>query len=107
VGHPFLDALGGVTRLTLNWRITMNCRFCNWRDQGMVKYGPRHYAHYRCYLEKGKSLADLHDWQLGEFPARLLFEFNQVDRETLQFRNPVVQAKFEKAKTVLRALYAS
>jgi hypothetical protein len=70
----------------------------------MVKYGPRHYAHYRCYLEKGKSLADLPDWQIGEFPARILFEFNQVDRETMLFRDPVLQEKFERAQTVLREL---
>lgn len=83
----------------------MNCRFCNnWRDQGMVKYGRRHYAHYRCYLESGKSLADLPDWQIGEFPARLLVEFNHLDRETLAFFDPLVQAKFEKAQVILRKI---
>jgi hypothetical protein len=87
------------------WRYALNCRFCNnWRDQGMVKYGPRHYAHYRCYLEKGKSLADLHDWQIGEFPARILLEFNQVDRETMQFCDRMLQEKFERAQTALREL---
>jgi hypothetical protein len=38
----------------------------------MVKYGVRHYAHFKCYLEAGKRLADLHDWQIIEFPALLL-----------------------------------
>jgi hypothetical protein len=51
------------------------CRFCdNWRDQGMVKYGPRHYAHFKCYLDAGKKLDDLPAWMVGEFPFFLLKE---------------------------------
>jgi len=50
-----------------------HCRFCdNWRDQGLVKYGVRHYAHYRCYLDAGKTLSTLPKWQIGEFPYFLL-----------------------------------
>jgi len=52
------------------------CRFCGKSSLGntddMVKYGVRHYAHFRCYLEAGKSLTDLRDWQIVEFPALLL-----------------------------------
>jgi len=52
-----------------------HCRFCdNWRDQGLVKYGTRHYAHYRCYLDAGKPLSALPKWQVGEFPYFLLKE---------------------------------
>lgn len=53
------------------------CRFCGeWSHSGdrMVKYGVRHYAHFACYLDAGKSLADLHDWQIAEFPYLLLKE---------------------------------
>jgi hypothetical protein len=47
------------------------CRFCeNYTDE--VKYGIRHYAHFKCYLDAGKSLRDLHQWQVGLFPYRLL-----------------------------------
>lgn len=51
------------------------CRFCdNWQDQGMVKYGTRHYAHFKCYLDAGKLVDDLSAWQLSQFPYRLLKE---------------------------------
>ena len=52
------------------------CRFCkSWKDEDqMVKYGVRHYAHFACYLDAGKSLADLHDWQVSTFPYKLLKE---------------------------------
>jgi len=79
-----------------------NCRFCdNWRDQGMVKYGTRHYAHFRCYLEHGKSLTDLPDWQLGTFPYRLLREFNITD-ENNEFVDPVLRARFAKEQVAAR-----
>lgn len=50
------------------------CRFCGeWKDQDqMVKYGVRHHAHYKCYLEAGKRFQGLADWQICEFPFRLL-----------------------------------
>jgi hypothetical protein len=54
-----------------------NCRFCKGYSTdgaGMVKYGVRHYAHFKCYLDAGKTLDDLHAWQVGEFPFRLLKE---------------------------------
>lgn len=52
-----------------------HCRFCdNWRDQGLVKYGTRHYAHFRCYLDHGKTLDALPAWMVGEFPYFLLKE---------------------------------
>lgn len=53
------------------------CRFCHkmvWGDDlsRMVKYGVRHYAHHACYLDAGKRLEDLHDWQVARFPYFLL-----------------------------------
>ena len=54
------------------------CRFCKELiaedRRGYVKYGTRHYAHHRCYLDAGKSLSDLAAWQVGNFPYRLLKE---------------------------------
>jgi hypothetical protein len=54
------------------------CRFCKESDYAgtdtMVKYGVRHYAHFACYLDAGKKLEDLHAWQVGLFPYRLLKE---------------------------------
>jgi hypothetical protein len=52
------------------------CRFCkSWRDPDkMVKYGVRHYAHFACYLDAGKPIEELSDWQIVAFPARLLKE---------------------------------
>jgi hypothetical protein len=54
------------------------CRFCGKDDfDGMVKYGVRHHAHFRCFLEaKGANgYLNLHDWQMVEFPYKLLEEF--------------------------------
>ena len=49
------------------------CRFCdNFMSQDLVKYGARHYAHYDCYLDAGKSLFDLRAWQVAKFPYFLL-----------------------------------
>lgn len=59
------------------------CRFCNNTNQSLVKYGVRHYAHFKCYLDAGKKLEDLHDWQVREFPYRLLKDrglLDQIDR---------------------------
>ena len=37
------------------------CRFCkSMMSDDLVKYGTRHYAHYKCYLDAGKKLEDLH-----------------------------------------------
>lgn len=52
------------------------CRFCGesslHASDDMVKYGVRHYAHFKCYLDAGKTLDSLFPWQLGKFPFRLL-----------------------------------
>lgn len=56
-----------------------HCRFCDSRDQSMVKYGVRHYAHFRCYLDAGKKLDDLHPWQVRHFPYFLLKERGLLD----------------------------
>jgi hypothetical protein len=50
------------------------CRFCG---QGadcsqLVKYGTRHYAHFACYLDAGKSFENLSDCAAASFPYRLL-----------------------------------
>ena len=50
------------------------CRFCDNRSEARLKYGTSHYAHFKCYLDAGKKLSDLHAWQVGEFPFRLLKE---------------------------------
>jgi hypothetical protein len=53
------------------------CRFCgesSYNTSEMVKYGTRHYAHHRCYLDAGKPLDDLPDWKIVSFPYRLLEE---------------------------------
>ena len=62
------------------------CRFCGtWIDIAdvhsprKVKYGVRHYAHHHCSLDAGKSLADLHPWQVGQFPHGLWRERGLLD----------------------------
>jgi hypothetical protein len=46
----------------------------------MVKYSVRHYAHFECYLEAGKSLRELRDWQVIQFPHRLLKDRGLLDQ---------------------------
>jgi hypothetical protein len=45
----------------------------------MVKYGTRHYAHFRCYLDAGKTLDDLAAWKVGLFPFFLLKDRGLLD----------------------------
>jgi hypothetical protein len=57
------------------------CRFCGKSGyDGMVRYGVRHNAHFRCFLEaKGAAgYRKLHDWQMVDFPYRLLEEFGLI-----------------------------
>ncbi len=50
------------------------CRFCGEIVRGGdgVKYAVRHYAHFACYLDAGKRLEDLHEWQIKRFPWKVL-----------------------------------
>lgn len=50
------------------------CRFCHKyaSDHEVVKYGVRHYAHFACYLDAGKTLAELRPWKVSMFPSRVL-----------------------------------
>ena len=52
------------------------CRICKVpaRADTGVRYSIRHFAHFECFLNAEKSLSDLHAWQVGRFPYRLLRE---------------------------------
>lgn len=52
------------------------CRFCKkWGPADeTVKYSRRHYAHFACYIDGGKSLDALPMWQVEKFPYFLLKE---------------------------------
>ena len=54
------------------------CRFCgDWEKDSarLVQYGTRHYAHHACYLDAGKTLAELkYRSEVGAFPWKLLRE---------------------------------
>lgn len=62
------------------------CRFCGVSEFGrtaeakLVKHGVRHYAHHACYLDAGKTLEELHAWQVGNFPFRVLKERGLLDK---------------------------
>ena len=65
----------------------MTCRFCGksaYDTHEVVKYGVRHYAHFVCYLDAGKSLDDLHPWKAQSFPFRLLKERGLLNHPKLQ-----------------------
>jgi hypothetical protein len=65
------------------------CRFCSaMMSDDLVKYGTRHYAHHRCYLDAGKKLADLPAHQIEQFPFFLLKE-----RGLLEEARQLVEAK--------------
>lgn len=51
------------------------CRFCKeqgFEDRDFVRYGLRHYAHWQCFLDAGRSLADLSKFQRGRVPLWML-----------------------------------
>lgn len=79
------------------------CRMCAKAEFGfnisvkLVRYGKRHYAHHACYLDAGKKLEELHAWQVGEFPFRLL----QV-RGLLDKAEQIVANDIEKRVVLLR-----
>lgn len=56
------------------------CRFCKktsyetYESSDMVQYGPRHHAHFKCYLDAGKTLDVLNPWKANQFPYFLLKE---------------------------------
>lgn len=63
------------------------CRFCgisSMDGSGMVKYGTRHYAHFRCYLHAGKTIDNLPAWKVGEFPYLLLKEYRLLDHPKVE-----------------------
>lgn len=51
------------------------CRHCREPITGEgVRYAVRHHMHFACYLDSGKTIAKLTDWQVGQFPFRLIRE---------------------------------
>jgi hypothetical protein len=49
-----------------------HCRFCeDWRDQNLIRYSTRHYAHPKCWLDR-KPLAELPWHQIEQMPWMLL-----------------------------------
>jgi hypothetical protein len=59
------------------------CRFCKEYISDtspiLLKYGTRHYAHWRCYLGAGKGLGSLKPWQIAGAPFGPLREFGLLD----------------------------
>ena len=72
------------------------CRFCkhfiyeHGSTRVPLKYGPRHYAHYDCFLDSGHTLDELPAYQISKFPYKLIKErglLNDAERLT---RNKVL-----------------
>jgi hypothetical protein len=64
-----------------------HCRFCKQFETDsmrLVKYGVRHYAHYECFLDAGKTLDDLPRWQVQSFPYFLLKKRELLDHPKLK-----------------------
>ena len=58
------------------------CRFCKdliTSTRRGVQYGPRHHAHFDCYLDAEKKLDALRPRQVGTFPYTLLVERGLLD----------------------------
>lgn len=66
-----------------NWS---TCRFCKETsyhpEKEGVRYAVRHFAHFKCYLDAGKSLDNLTPWQVGLFPFQLLKAKGLIDQAT-------------------------
>lgn len=90
-----------MTRMRYN-----HCRFCKKDEVGdaadrLVKYGVRHYAHPACYLDAGKSLYDLHAWQVMRFPYRLI-----LDRRLMADVEAIKQRDDERSQRIADAIRA-
>ena len=62
------------------------CRFCGAQTFDMdsgVRYGARHFAHFNCYLSKGKPLSALPAWKVGRFPYKILQKYG-LENEALR-----------------------
>jgi hypothetical protein len=48
------------------------CRFCQRaaEEDWLVKYGTRHYAHPDCYLDAGKKVENLSEWEQKQFDEK-------------------------------------
>jgi hypothetical protein len=64
------------------------CRFCDdWRDQNLIKYGTRHYAHAKCLLDH-RRLNELAYYHIEQMPFRLL-----KDRGLMEEAEQLIKAK--------------
>jgi hypothetical protein len=80
------------------WMAHRTCQFCKESDSqdNLVKYGVRHYAHFKCYLDAGKTLDTLHAWQVGKFPFFLLRDRGLLDEaEVIKAAKIKRDAEFE------------
>ena len=66
-----------------DWTTWRTCRFCrvSTNEDGLIKYGVRHYAHPKCGLQRegGKFFDRLTLWQLTRFPALVAADFGLLD----------------------------
>lgn len=48
------------------------CRFCHRAaaEDWIVRYGTRHYAHTTCYLDAGKKITDLPQYEQDHFEEK-------------------------------------
>lgn len=75
------------------------CRFCGEfvHHTDEVKYQVRHYAHFSCYLDAGKLLADLHPWQVNLFQYRVLADRDLLEVATLLTKSENAGASWQGA----------
>lgn len=60
-----------------------HCRYCeDWRDQNLLHYSTRHYAHPKCWLDRGRTLSELPWHQIERIPYFLLKERGSLDEAT-------------------------
>jgi hypothetical protein len=81
-----------------------NCRFCkksSFDGDDMVKYGVRHYAHFKCYLDAGKTLDTLSAWQANNFPYFLLKDRGLLSHPKLRRTKVLIAHVHHKIKTEL------
>lgn len=73
------------------------CRLCKtYGDVGsMLKYSTRHYAHPACWLAAGRSIDELHDWQIRTMPALLLKQYGLLDHPRVVAITKQINAELE------------
>jgi hypothetical protein len=77
------------------------CRFCKAHSNSLLKYGTRHYAHERCFLDAGHKLSELHPWQVAAFAYSVLKDYGLLEEAEVIIRREQARQRAAGCKVIL------